>query len=174
MLQKYEKYFYIVSPILVLVSLFNFYLTRDFNLLSIITVVAGLLIGLLFFLRFYDDIVKKVSRRKIRYGVNSVIITVVVLAIVVIVYLVLMDRNKRFDLTAVKRFTLSDQTSKVIERLEGPVTVYAFYSKQQDASGITALFPKRIRFWLDGQRLPIFPVIHCVWLAGGDEHYCFV
>ena len=140
MLRKYEKYFYIVSPILILVSVFNLYLTRDFNMLSIITLIAGLLIGLLFFLRFYEDVVKKVTRRKIRYGVNSVVITVVVLAIVVIVYLVLMDRNKRFDLTSVKRFTLSDQTSKVIERLEGPVKAYAFFSKQQDSSGITALF----------------------------------
>jgi ABC-type uncharacterized transport system involved in gliding motility auxiliary subunit len=140
MLQKYEKYFYIVSPILILISLFNLYLTRDFNLLSIITLIAGLLIGLLFFLRFYEDIVKKVTRRKIRYGVNSVIITVVVLVIVVIVYLVLMDRNKRFDLTSVKRFTLSDQTTKVIDRLEGPLKAYAFFSKQQDSSGITALF----------------------------------
>jgi len=140
MLKKYEKYFYIVSPILVLVSLFSFYLKGEFGMLSIITLIAGLLIGLLFFLRFYDDIVKKVTKRKIRYGVNSIFITVVVLAIVVIVYLVLMDRNKRFDLTAVKRFTLSDQTVKVIEGLEGPVNVYAFYSKQQDSAGITSLF----------------------------------
>jgi ABC-type uncharacterized transport system involved in gliding motility auxiliary subunit len=140
MLKKYEKYFYAVSPILVLVSLFNFYLKRDFGLLSTITLIAGLLIGLLFFLRFYEDVVKKVTRRKIRYGINSVIITVVVLGIVVVVYLVLMDRNKRFDLTQVKRFTLSDQTVKVIERLEGPVTAYAFYSKQMDPSGISELF----------------------------------
>ncbi len=142
MLQKYEKYFYIVSPILVLISLVFFYLKNEFGMVSIVTLVAGLLIGLLFFLRFYEDIVKKVTRRKIRYGVNSILITVVVIVIVVIVYLVLMDRNKRFDLTQVKRFTLSDQTVKVIEQLEGPVNAYAFYSKQQDPSSITELFER--------------------------------
>jgi ABC-type uncharacterized transport system involved in gliding motility auxiliary subunit len=140
MFKKYEKYLYIVSPILVLISLFNFYLKREFGLLSIVTLVAGLLIGLLFFLRFYDDVAKKVTKRKIRYGINSVVITVVVLGIVVVVYLVLMDRNKRFDLTEVKRFTLSDQTTKVLESLEGPVHTYAFYSKQMDPTGIRELF----------------------------------
>jgi len=140
MLKKFEKYLYIVSPILVLVSLFSFYLKRDFGLLSIATLVSGLLIGLLFFMRFYEDVVKKITKRKIRYGINSVIITVVVLGIVVIVYLVLMDRNKRFDLTQVKRFTLSDQTTKVLEGLEGPVNAYAFYSKQMDPTGIRELF----------------------------------
>ena len=140
MLKKYEKYLYIISPILVLVSLFSFYLKRDFGLLSITTLVAGLLIGLLFFLRFYEEVVKKITKRKIRYGINSVIITVVVLGIVVVVYLVLIDRNKRFDLTQVKRFTLSDQTTKVLEKLEGPVDAYAFYSKQMDPTGIRELF----------------------------------
>ena len=140
MLKKYEKYLYIVSPILILVSLFSFYLKGDFGLLSIVTLTAGLLIGLLFFLRFYEDVVKKITKRKIRYGINSVVVTVVVLGIVVIVYLVLMDRNKRFDLTQVKRFTLSDQTTKVLDSLEGPVYAYAFYSKQMDPTGIRQLF----------------------------------
>jgi ABC-type uncharacterized transport system involved in gliding motility auxiliary subunit len=135
MLKKYEKLCYIVSPLLVLVSLFNYYIGEEFSLLSIVTLVAGLLIGLLFFVRFYDDIVQKITRRKIKYGINSILITVVVLAIIVIVYLVTLDRNKRFDLTQIKRFTLSDQTVKVLEGLEGPVHAYAFYSKQMDPTG---------------------------------------
>jgi hypothetical protein len=139
MLKKYEKLCYIVSPLLVLVSLFNYYIGEEFSLLSIVTLVAGLLIGLLFFVRFYDDIVQKITRRKIKYGINSILITVVVLAIIVIVYLVTLDRNKRFDLTQIKRFTLSDQTVKVLEGLEGPVHAYAFYSKQMDPTGVSEL-----------------------------------
>ena len=37
MLQKYEKYFYIVSPILVLISLVFFYLKNEFGMVSIVT-----------------------------------------------------------------------------------------------------------------------------------------
>ncbi len=61
-LQKIEKYLYIVSPLLVLASLFYFYITGKFELFSIVAMVAGVAIGLLFFLRFYDDIVKKIEK----------------------------------------------------------------------------------------------------------------
>jgi ABC-type uncharacterized transport system involved in gliding motility auxiliary subunit len=138
-LQKIEKYLYIVSPLLVLASLFYFYITGKFELFSIVTMVAGVAIGLLFFLRFYDDIVKKISKRKIRYGANSVIITLVVLALIVVVYLVTFSHNKRFDLTASKRFSLSSQTVSLLGRLQGPVKVYAFFSKQQSTAGISEL-----------------------------------
>ncbi len=140
MLKKIEKYLYIVSPLLILASLFYYYITRKFEIFSITTLVAGVGIGIIFFIRFYDDIVKKITKRKVRYGVNSVVITVVVVALVVIVYMVLIDRNKRFDLTQVKRFSLSDQTQKILERLEGPVIAYAFYAKNQDSSSISELF----------------------------------
>jgi ABC-type uncharacterized transport system involved in gliding motility auxiliary subunit len=138
-LQKIEKYLYIVSPLLVLAGLFYFYITGKFELFSIVTMVAGVAIGLLFFLRFYDDVVKKISKRKIRYGANSVIITLVVLALIVVVYLVTFGHNKRFDLTTSKRFSLSSQTLTLLGRLEGPVKVYAFYSKQQNSAGISEL-----------------------------------
>lgn len=140
MSKKIEKYLYIVSPLLILASLFNYYLISKFSTFSIISAVAGAGIGAIYLVRFFDDIVKKITRRKVKYGINSFIITVVVLALVVIVYLVLIDHNKRFDLTMTKRFSLSDQTLKILERLEGPAYAYAFYGKQQDTTSIAELF----------------------------------
>lgn len=140
MLKKIEKYLCIVSPLLILASLFYFYLTAKFKLFSIMTLVIGIGIGLFFIVRFYDDIVRKITKRKIKYGINSVIITLIVLALVVIVYLVLVDHNKIFDLTKTRRFSLSDQTAKILEKLDGPVHGYAFYSKQQDTASIRELF----------------------------------
>ena len=100
---------------------------------------AGVGVGILFFVRFYDEIVQKITKRKIKYGANSIIITVVVIALVVIVYLVLVDHNKKFDLTGTKRFSLSDQTEKVLESLTGPVKVYAFFSKNQETAMVVDL-----------------------------------
>jgi len=139
MFKKIEKYLYIVSPLLVLVSLFSYYLTHKFGALSITTLVAGLLIGLLFFVRFHQEVVQKITKRKIKYGVNSAIITLVVLAIVVIVYLVTLERNKKFDMTKFKKFSLSEQTLSILTKLEGPIKAYAFYSKQQDPTAISDL-----------------------------------
>ncbi len=139
MLKKIQKYLFIISPVLILVSLFNYYLSGKFGLLSLITLIVGLGGGIIFFVLYYDEVVKKITRRKVKYGINSAIITVVVLALVVIVYLVTIDRNKKFDLTASKRFTLSGQTQKVLSRLEGPVNAYAFYSKQMDKRSLSDL-----------------------------------
>jgi len=140
MLNKVEKYIYIASPILILVSLVNFYLSRKFGTVSIITLIAGLGLGLLFFLRYYEEIVQKITRRKLRYGINSAVVTLIVIALVVIVYLVAMNHYKRIDLTKAQRFSLSEQTIKILEKLEGPVNAYAFFSKSQDRSVITELF----------------------------------
>jgi ABC-type uncharacterized transport system involved in gliding motility auxiliary subunit len=140
MSKKIEKYLYIVSPILILAGLFYYYITGKFESFSIITIVAGAGIGAIFFVRFFDDVVRKITKRKVKAGVNSTIITVVVLALVVVLYLILMNHTKRVDLTQAKRFSLSEQTIKILERLEGPVKAHAFYSKQQDASSITELF----------------------------------
>jgi ABC-type uncharacterized transport system involved in gliding motility auxiliary subunit len=140
MLKKIEKYLYILSPLLIVASLVYFYLTGKFETVSIVTLILGAGGGIIFFIRFYEDIVKKVTKRKLKYGLNSVLITIIVLALVVIVYLVLMDNNKVFDLTAAKRFSLSEQTRAVLEKLEGPVKGFAFYSKQQDTASIRELF----------------------------------
>ena len=140
MSKKIEKYLYIVSPLLILAGLFNYYITDKFASFSMITIIAGAGIGTIFFVRFFDDVARKITKRKVKAGINSFIITIVVLGLVVILYLVVMNHTKRFDLTMTKRFSLSDQTVKILEKLEGPVKVYAFYSKQQDASGITELF----------------------------------
>ncbi len=140
MLKKIEKYLYILSPLLIVVSLVYFYLTGKFETVSIVTLILGVGAGIIFFIRFYEDIMKKVTKRKIKYGLNSAFITIIVLALVVIVYLVLMDNNKVFDLTAAKRFSLSEQTRAVLKKLEGPVKGLAFYSKQQDSASIRELF----------------------------------
>jgi len=140
MLNKVEKYLYVVSPVLILVSLVYFYLTRKFGTVSIVTLIAGLGIGLLFFLRYYDEIVQKITRRKLKYGINSFVITLIVLGLVVIVYLVAISHNKRVDLTQAKRFSLSEQTIKILQELKGPIHAYAFFSKSQDRSVITELF----------------------------------
>lgn len=140
MLNKIEKYLYVFSPILILSSLFYYYFTSSFKLFSAVTLVAGTVIGIIFFVRFYDDIVRKITKRKVKYGVNSVIVTLVVLGLVVIIYMVLMDHNRVFDLTKTKKFTLSDQTVKVLEKFEGPVRAFAFYTKKQDTTSIRILF----------------------------------
>jgi len=139
MSKKTEKYLYILSPILILVGLFYYYITHNFGVISIATIVAGVLGGSLFVIRFYDEIVLKITKRKLKYGINTLVITLVVLALVVIAYLVLMNHNKRIDLTKAKRFSLSQQTLNILKGINDPVQVFIFYSKSQDTTSIRDL-----------------------------------
>jgi len=139
MSKKTEKYLYIISPVLILVGLFYYYITHKFDALPIATIVAGVLGGALFIIRFYDDIVRKVTKRKIKYGINTLVVTIVVLALVVVAYLVLMNHNKRVDLTKAKRFSLSQQTLNILNKIKDPVHVFVFYSKSQDTTSIRDL-----------------------------------
>jgi len=139
-MKKLEKYLYIVSPLLIVVSLLLYYVIGKFGVASIATLTVGLLVGLLFFVRFHKEVVQKITRRKVKYGLNSFLITVVILAIVVVVYLVMVNHNKRFDLTSVKRFSLSEQTRTVLSEFEGPIKVYAFYFKNMETVSIIELF----------------------------------
>ena len=139
MSKKTEKYLYILSPVLILIGLFYYYVTGKFDLLPIITIAAGVLGGALFFIRFYEDIVKKITKRKLKYGINSLIVTLVVLAIVVVAYMVLINHNKRIDLTKTKRFSISQQTLNILKDIKNPVNIYVFYAKHQDTTEIRDL-----------------------------------
>ncbi|MFW6137549.1 MAG: Gldg family protein, partial [Spirochaetota bacterium] len=135
-----EKYLYIASPLLILASLFIYYINYVFGTWSMVTLGAGVAVGAVFFVRFRKEIAGKVSRRKLRYGTNSILITIFVLALVVIAYLVVMEHNKRFDLTSMQKFSLSSQTKTVLQKLEGEVHAYAFYGKNQSPASIVELF----------------------------------
>jgi len=147
--KKKERYLYIISPVLIFASLIYYYLTHRFKVISIVTLVIGIGAAVVFFIRFYDEITKRVSKRKLKYGISSILITFIVLCLIVIVYLVTMDHNKRFDLTKSQRFSISDQTQKVVEGLKGPVNAYAFYSKTQDTTSISELFNEYHYYYKD-------------------------
>ena len=64
--------------------------------------------------------------RQTKYGTYVAVYTLVVLAIVFAANWLAKDHNKTVDVTANKRFTLSDQTKKVVGGLSKDVNVYFF------------------------------------------------
>jgi ABC-type uncharacterized transport system involved in gliding motility auxiliary subunit len=84
-----------------------------------------------------------VKQRQVRFGATAGLYTIVVVAILVAVnYLAQSPRfNKTFDTTANKRFTLSDETMKVIQGLKQNATISYFDSKS-GFSGARALLDR--------------------------------
>jgi ABC-type uncharacterized transport system involved in gliding motility auxiliary subunit len=67
-----------------------------------------------------------IKARQTKYGAYVFVYVVVILAVIFAANWLAKDHNKTVDVTANKRFTLSDQTKKVVGELKKPVTVYYF------------------------------------------------
>lgn len=101
----------------------------QFDLYVSITTIAGLFL-LLFtlfvnFAAFRDFI----GRRSTRYGTGSIVTIVLVLAIIVFVEAISAKHHVRMDMTRNKRYSLSEQTVKILKGLNKDVEALAFYSK---------------------------------------------
>src|SRR5262245_25694385 len=75
--------------------------------------VAGLVCVLLYLLSQWREIAGTFTRRQARYGALAVASALIVLGILVAINYIAARQNKRWDLTANKAFSLSDQTVKV-------------------------------------------------------------
>jgi ABC-type uncharacterized transport system involved in gliding motility auxiliary subunit len=88
--------------------------------------IAGLVCVLLYVLSDWRSIARSFSGREARFGSIAAASIAIVLAILIGINFLANRRNKRWDLTAAKQFTLSDQTRKVLQSLQKPVAVRVF------------------------------------------------
>jgi ABC-type uncharacterized transport system involved in gliding motility auxiliary subunit len=93
--------------------------------------IAGLVCTLLYILSQWREVARSFSGREARFGSVAVASVAVVLAILIGINYLANRRNKRWDLTAAKQFTLSEQTKKVLQGLDKPVTIRVF-SRAED------------------------------------------
>ena len=72
--------------------------------------IAGLVCTLLYILSQWREVARSFSGREARFGFLAVASIAVVLAILIGINYLASRRNTRWDLTAARQFTLSDQT----------------------------------------------------------------
>ncbi len=87
---------------------------------------AGLVCTLLYMLSQWREVARSFSGREAKFGTVAIVSSIVVLAILIAVNYLGVRHNKRWDLTAAKQFTLSDQTRKILDGLQKPVAVKVF------------------------------------------------
>jgi ABC-type uncharacterized transport system involved in gliding motility auxiliary subunit len=75
-------------------------------------------------------------KRRFKYGGNAVILTISVVGLFVVAYMALARGHWRIDLTANRSFSLAPQTVQVIEGLEQPVMIRAFFRPGGDLDQI--------------------------------------
>ena len=92
-------------------------------------IAAGLMLFSLY--RSFDLIRTWLDRRSTKAGLNVALMTLLLLGIIGLVETISARHNARIDLTEGKRYTLSDQTKKVVRRLPKEVQVTAFFRSDQ-------------------------------------------
>ena len=110
--------------------------------------VAALALVLLHLVLRWDEVMGRLGRRQLKYGTNAFVLGVVVLAILGGVNYLVSRHSKRFDLTKDQRYSLSDQTRKVLAGLKTDVKINYFQRQRDMARGedrlkeYTALSPR--------------------------------
>jgi ABC-type uncharacterized transport system involved in gliding motility auxiliary subunit len=87
---------------------------------------GGLVCVLIYVAGFWQEFAKFFSRRQARYGALLVVNVLVVLGILVLINIIGKAQNKRWDLTANKQFSLSDQSRNVLAKLDSPLQITVF------------------------------------------------
>jgi len=87
---------------------------------------AGLVCVLLYVLAQWREIAKIFAGRQARYGTLAATSILVVLGILVAINYIGKIQNKRWDLTANKQFSLSDQSRNVLGKLDAPMQIMVF------------------------------------------------
>jgi ABC-type uncharacterized transport system involved in gliding motility auxiliary subunit len=92
---------------------------------------AGLVCVLAYTLGQWREIAKMFARRQARYGTLMGVSILVVLGILVAINYIGSRQNKRWDLTANKQFSLSDQSRNIVAKLDSPMQVQVFAQEPQ-------------------------------------------
>jgi ABC-type uncharacterized transport system involved in gliding motility auxiliary subunit len=87
---------------------------------------SGLASLLVYMAGQWREIAHAFRSRQARYGTLATVSVLVVLGILVAVNYIGARENKRWDLTANKAFSLSDQTRNVLNKLDAPLQITAF------------------------------------------------
>jgi ABC-type uncharacterized transport system involved in gliding motility auxiliary subunit len=119
----------------------------------------------MFFLFFYVNFSKIrefTARRSTKYGVNMAFMITVFFVIIVLIGMMSVKYKVRVDLTNSKRFTLSQQTIKILKSLKRDVEAISFYRSDErtrqemfDLMKEYAYYSPRFKFWfVDPDRKP--------------------
>src|SRR6185436_7099970 len=87
---------------------------------------GGLVCVLAYTLGQWREIAGMFSGRQARYGTLAGVSVLVVLGILIALNYIGSKQNKRWDLTANKQFSLSDQSRNILTKLDSPLQIKVF------------------------------------------------
>jgi len=131
----------------------------------------------------WKDIASGRGGRRVLAGANLAVYTVVGIAIIVLVNWFVNRHDQRWDLTPNKKYSLSDQTRKILRDLNKDVTLYVFdrersFGERRDTLGMYSSASHRVTVsYIDPDRQPTLArqygvrTYGTIVVAAGDRHF---
>ncbi|HSD65719.1 MAG TPA: GldG family protein [Vicinamibacteria bacterium] len=93
--------------------------------------IAALALVLAHLVLRWEDVARGLGRRQLKYGTNTLVLVLVVLGLLGAANYLVNRHTRRFDLTKDQRYSLSDQTRKVLAGLKDDVKI-TYFQRQRD------------------------------------------
>ena len=147
---------------LVLLGLVSFKIWPQFKTAALGILVLGIAAIAAYIIMNLAALKQGFRRKSFLYSSNLLLVVVLVLAILVVVNYFLSRHHQRFDFTAVKMHSLSDQSVKLANNLKNDVLIKGFFregnysrGKMEDMLKIYAYHSKKIKFeFIDPDKNP--------------------
>jgi hypothetical protein len=97
------------------------------SLYGIIVLAFGAVLVALVGVSYFSQVVAAFFSRTGRYGVNTVIMVAAFIGLVVLINYVAFENHVRADTTATNQFSLADRTRDLLDNLDQPISVIAYY-----------------------------------------------
>ncbi|HEY7513469.1 MAG TPA: GldG family protein, partial [Vicinamibacteria bacterium] len=95
--------------------------------------IGGVALIVLHLLLRWEDVAGRLGRRQVKYGGNTLVVVLVVLGILGALNYLAARNSKKWDLTKNQRYSLSDQTKKVVSGLKDEVKI-TYFQRGRDMS----------------------------------------
>ncbi len=104
-----------------------FAFVRSLSLYGAVVLGIGVVLVALVAITYFSKVVAAFFSRTGRYGVNTVIMVAAFIGLVVLANYVAFENNFRIDTTATNQFSLAHSTRDLLEQLDRPISVIAYY-----------------------------------------------
>jgi ABC-type uncharacterized transport system involved in gliding motility auxiliary subunit len=138
-LKRFSPIIAYVGIVLLLAALISYIVSQSLDTVVQALLIAGAVLLIVYLVVESNSVRTTLAGRGARYGTNTALMIVAFVGIMVMVNALAVNHHWRWDLTASKQFSLSDQTINVLKGLKDPIKVTGFFSTnnpyQTDSQG---------------------------------------
>jgi|GEM_PF-5057346 len=154
-LKKYTSWNILIAVIFLAAAGFVYFYNGILDSFSLVLIIVAGVFFVSWLVYNTDLLIESVRGRGIKYSSNAVLFALTIFAIIYSVNYIIYENNREFDLTENKRYSLGQQTIKVLSSLkekEGTIQVIAFFSPE-DIAGKTQFKDMMERYRIYSKKL---------------------